>query len=250
MDVSALVTRLDAVVGIANAITAAPGGFEVPVDTGAELFGLLDSLVSNRVYPVTMKDRRGTPSIVYTLVGVDSREIDGFKITQTDRYVLELRAASYATLRTLINDTITTLRTSAYSIQPVDMLTAFDEDTKEFNAEIEIEFTYPVTSGGGPSGAFSSELPLVIVYPISRSARESDGDNYVTQRVDNLYAVVAMTTGDMNALLNLIRGSLLGFQQTANHQAMEYVSGANLGGVGGLKLWREVYTDWIAIQEQ
>lgn len=250
MDVTAIVNRLDAVVGIANAIAAAPGGFEVPVDSGAELFGLLDSLVSDRVYPVTMKDRAAVPSIVYTLVGVDSREVDGYKITQTDRYVLELRAGSYAALRTLINSTITTLRTSSYSIQPTDMLTAYEEDTKVFNAEIEIEFTYPVTSTGGPSGVFSSALPLVIVYPIGRTARESDGDNYVTQRIDNEYAVVVMTTGAMHTVLDLVRDSLLGFQQSPVHQAMEYVSGSNLGGVGALKVWREVYTDWLAIREQ
>ena len=250
MDVSAIVTRLAGAAGITSAIAATPGGFDVPVDSSTELFSLLDGLVANKVFPVTMKDRRSTPSIVYTLVGIDSREIDGFRLTQTDRFVLELRAPSYDQLRTLINSCITTLRTSAYSVEPVDMLFAFDDETKDFNAEIEIEFTYPVSSSGGPFGNLAASVPLAIVYPIGRSARESDGDNYVTQRVDNQYAVIVMTTGAMHTALDAVRTSLLGFQQTSLHQAMEYVSGSNLGGVGTLKLWREVYTDWLVIQEQ
>lgn len=248
MDVTDIKNRVATATGLAAAVVAAPGGFDVQIDASAELFGLLDSLVSNHVYPLTMKERKATPSIVYTLVGVDHLQVDGYKVTQTDRYVLELRTGSYSDLLSLVPNCITALRTSGYSIEPIDMVFAYEEDQKIFHAELEIEVSYPLV-GGGPSDANVDQLPMAIVYPIGRSADASDVDNYTSQRLTNQYAVVVLATSGLSTVLDAIRGKLLGWQRAATSDAMEYVTGSSLGGVGALQLWREVYQDWEIIED-
>ena len=70
------------------------------------------------------------------------------------------------------------------------------------------------------------------------------------QQVVNQYAIVVATIdNDMPALLDEIQGVLLGYQQGAAFHDLEYVSGANLGGVGTMQLWREIYSDYEYMRE-
>lgn len=252
MDMSAIKTQLETVSSLIQVIEAAPGGFDVPVDSGAELYTLLSGLVSNRVYPVTNEGRLTLPQIVYTLSGSESIELEGYRITQTDTFVLTVRTATHDAMVGLINSIVTAVRGSSYAIDLVDYEQSHEPEFAEgaYRTDIEIDFSYLVDATGGPSSAFSSELPMAIIYPVGRSADASIADNLIMQEVINQYAVVIATNaGDMSTLLDDVRAAMLGFQQSASFHDMEYVSGANLGGVGTMSLWREIYQDYTHIRE-
>lgn len=253
MDTTAIRARVATMPSIVQVLEASPGGFDVPVDSGAELYSLLGSLVSNKVFPLTAGDDESMPQIVYTLVGTDSLELEGYRLTQTDRYVLTLRAATHDALITLVNSIVTAVRSSSYAIDLVDWDMQWEPKfTTEgaARADIEIEFTYMLDGAGGPADPLSTELPLAVVYPVGRFSNESEADNLILQRRTNQYAIVIATAdNDMPALLDELQGVLLGYQQAADHHDMEYVSGANLGGVGSMQLWREIYEDYNFIRE-
>lgn len=252
MDLTALKNRVATAASIVQVIEAKPGGFDVPVDSGAELYTLLSSLVSNRVRPVTVGDDLTMPHIVYTLIGTDSIELEGYRITQTDRFVLTLRTTTYDAMVTLINNVVTAIRSSSYAIDLVDYEQSHEPEFSSgaYRSDIEIDFTYLIDASGGPSSAFNSELPLAVVYPVGRSAEDSIADNLIRQQVVNQYAIVIATNGgDMPSLLDEVQGVLLGWQQGSEFHDMEYVQGANLGGVGTMEMWREIYSDYHIMRE-
>ena len=252
MDLSAFKTQLETAGSLVQVIEASPGGFDVPVDSGAELYTLLSGLVGNRVYPVTAEDNTTLSHIIYTLIGTDSLEFEGFRIAQTDRFVLTLRTADYSGMVSLVNSIVTAIRSSSYAIDLVDYEQTHEPEFTAggaYRTDIEIEFTYLIDAAGGPSSAFSSELPLALIYPVGRSADESEADNLIFQRVNNQYAIVVAATSGMPALLDEIKGVMLGWQPSTEYHDMEYVSGANLGGVGTMQLWREIYMNWHMFEE-
>ena len=253
MDVSNIVTQVDTAPSLVQVLAAVPGGFDVPVNGGDELYTLLASLVSNRVFPLTVRDDEALPHIIYTQIGTDSLELEGYRLTQTDRYVLTMRTDTHAALKTLITSIVTTIRTSSYAIDLIDMELQHEaEYTTDgaFRADLEIDFTYLVDAAGGPSSALSTELPLALVYPVGRVADESIADNLIMQQVVNEYAIVIATIdNDMPTLLDEVQGVLLGYQQGAGFHDIEYVSGSNLGGVGTMQLWREIYSDYEYMRE-
>ena len=192
--------------------------------------------------------------MTYRVLGADPLELDGYRIAQTDRFHLCLRSSTFAEMRLLINNLVTTIRSSNYSMDMVDYEQSYDPTFGTDGAyvtDIELDFTYLIDAAGGPSGTFASELPLAVVYPIGRAAdSDSIADNLIMQQTMNQYAVVIATNGgNLPALLDEVQGVLLGFQQAASYHDMEYVSGANIGGAGTMELWREVYQDWHIMRE-
>lgn len=241
MDVTALVARLQTVVELAQVITAQPGGYQAPVDISTELYARLVSAVAN-VYAVTQKDQRTFPSVVYQLVSSQVGEIDGYRVTQTDRYVLSLRTATYDDLITELGEIIAALNGASFEIEVNDLFFDWDNDQEVYRASIDIDVTY--------LSAAAQSMPAAFVYPLDRSAEESAVDNSVFQHVINSYAIVVVTgAGDMPTLLNAIRDKLLGWQQTSAHDDFQYVGGSNLEGVAGLEVWREIYRDGEYFQE-
>jgi len=250
-DITAIAAQLNAEKTlISQVLTLTPGGFDLPALTAIELGGLLDDIYGAQTYMVRLPENATHPSAVYTLTGVDSFEFDGFRITQTDIYRITARASTYATLDANIRSIITTLRSSAYSAEPFDMATRYDDEQRVFVADIDVEFTYINDGGGGPAGNNAAELPVALVYPIGRSAQDSQADNLIKQIVTDNYGII-LVTADSNvpALMAEVSAALLGFSQGGAYFDMQYQNGSNLGGVADMELWREVYADQHAITE-
>jgi len=242
MNVNAIVTRLDTQVSaLAQVISATPGGSQTPVDTSTSLVTLLKSLVSSRMHPVTIRDYNTHPSIVYQLVSSTSGRIDGYQVTQTDTFVLFIRHTSYDSLITLVNSVVAAIDASTSSIEVTDILFDYDSDQQAYRCNMEVEYTVLMSS--------AQTLPSAYVYTISRSASESVYDNYVKQLVTNTYGIIVVNNTEsspvvtMDSLLSSIMSALLGWQQGAAFHEFQYSSGSSVEGVGGLEIWREIYTD-------
>ena len=242
MDVSAIVTRLSTGTSLAQVSAADPAGSPVNYDTSAALYSLLGSLVSNRMVPLTQKEDPLHPSITYQMVGSRQGAYDGFAITQTDTYILSIRADTYDALFDLVSSVKTTIAASSLAIEVTDLGFDYEEDPQVFVCMAEVEFTYLC--------AASQNLPAAFVYSLGRDASPSIVDNFTRQRVDDSYGILILTvTGNVSTLAGEIRSRILGWQQSAAHFEMEYRNGTQVAGIGGLRLWRETYQDGILISE-
>ncbi len=242
MDVSAIVTRLQTVGSLGQVVTADPAGSPVNYDSSTALYGLLNSLVSQRMYPLTQREDPAQPSIVYQLIGSAQGNYDGFAITQTDTFVLTVKAAGYDALFDLVGSIKTTMAASALAIETTDLMFDYEDEAQLFSCAMQVELTYMCSA--------SQTLPAVYVYSLGRSAQSSAFDNITKQRVNDDYGILICTiNNDVPTLAADIRAKLLGWQQTAFHFEMEYASGSQVAGVGGLRLWRETYTDSVFITE-
>lgn len=242
MDVAGIVTRLQTVGSLGQVVTADPAGSPVNYDSSTALYGLLNSLVSQRMYPITQREDPVQPSIVYQLVGSAQGNYDGFAITQTDTFVLTVKATGYDALFDIVANIKNTMSASALAIETTDLMFDYEEEAQLFNCAMQVELTYMCSA--------SQALPAVYVYSLGRSAQSSAFDNITKQRVSDDYGILICTiNNDVPALAADIRAKLLGWQQTAYHFEMEYASGSQVAGVGGLRLWRETYTDSVFITE-
>lgn len=246
MDVSAIVSRLQAKSPtlFAQISTASSGGTYTPIASQASLYTLLGSLVSNRMYPLNAPETVTSPHIVYQLVSTTQAIFEGFDVTQTDTYVLNLRGGNYETgtgnILTIRDSIISAL--SGENIKVTDEMHDFDKTEKLYRINMELAVTYLAAS--------SQSLPAAFVYPVSRAGTPSAFDNYTRQRIDAEYAILIVTDdNNIPALQNQIQASLLGWQQSVNHHEMEYSNGVSVEGVGGLSMWREIYRDAYYMQQ-
>lgn len=236
MDVAPIVTRLQTVGSLAQVVAADPAGSPVTFDTCAALVTLLGSLVAGEMYPLTQREEPVHPSIVYHLVGSAAGEIDGFAVTQTDTHVLSVRAEGYDELFDLVGSIKAALAGSAAAIAVTDLVFDYDDEAELFRCDVEVSYTYLC--------AASQALPAAYVFSLGRSAQPSAFDTLTKQRIADEYGILILTTaGNVPSLAADIRASLLGWQQSAEHFEMEYASGTSIAGVGGMRLWREIYTD-------
>jgi hypothetical protein len=235
MDVSAIVARLSAECpSIAQVITATTGGTLSPVASQATLYTLLSGLVGNRMYPLQLPESVTHPSIVYQMVSSTPGVFEGYDVTHTDIFILNVRGADYDALLTLVGSIVSAL--AGETIEITDMLHDFDQSENLYRINLEISYSY-ITSA-------SQALPAVFVYPVSRSGADSAFDNYTKQLISEDFAFLVVTDGgDIPALLDEIQAALLGWQQSAYHHEMEYGNGSAIEGVGGLEVWREIYRD-------
>lgn len=235
MDVSTLVTRIDTqCASFQQVLTATAGGTVAPYATAASLYTLLASSVSNRMYPVQLPEKPTHPSIVYSMVSSTPGVFDGFTVSRSDVFVLNLRGTDYDALITLVG-TITTALASA-NVDITDRVDEFDQEEGLYRIHLELTYTYIAAS--------AQTLPAAYVYPIGRVGDENIFDNYTKQRIRAEYGVLIVTaSGNIPALQAELQAALVGWQQSSSHHEMEYSSGASVEGVGSLKMWREVYRD-------
>ena len=235
MDVSAIVTRLTAECPTFEQIlTPSTGGTQTPISTQANLYTLLASLVSNRMYPVELPEEPTHPSIVYQMVSSAPGVFEGFHVTHTDIFIINVRGEDYDVLIALVNSIISAL--SGENIEITDILHDYDQSENLYRINLELTYSY-ITSA-------SQLMPVAYVYPLSRAGNTSVYDNYTKQLVTADYAVLIVTDdGNVPALQNEIQAALVGWQQSADYHEMEYGNGASIEGVGGLEMWREAYRD-------
>jgi len=235
MDVSGIVARLDAECpSIVQFIAANSGGTQAPVSTQASLCTLLEATVSNRMYPLQLPEKAAHPSIVYQMVSSSPGVFEGYQVTHTDTFILNVRGPDYDALLVLVATIIAAL--DGESIEINDILHDYDQQESLYRINLDVAYTY-ITSA-------SQALPAAYVYPLSRSGNPSVYDNFTKQLVSEDFAILVITgDGDMPALLGEIQAALVGWQQSPEHHEMEYGNGSSIEGVGGLELWRETYGD-------
>lgn len=246
MDVSGIVTRLTAQCpSFGQIVSASPGGTQTPISTQANLYTLLQSLVSGRMYPLQLPEVPTHPSIVYQMVSSTPGSFEGYDITHTDIFIINVRGTDYDALLTLTASIVAAL--AGENVEITDVLHDYDQTENLYRVNLELTYSYVSSTG--------QDLPAAFVYPISRAGNESVYDNLVKQLVTEDYAILVInnTAGSpsytMTALLNEIQTALLGWQQTANHHEMEYGSGTSIEAVGGLEVWRESYRDAFYMTE-
>lgn len=240
MDITRVKAQLETVGLLQQVLIAAPSGYVAPVNSSADIVSTLEPVVGvGGVYPLTLGDDAKLPNLVYQLAQSNSGEIDGYVVTQTDVYLLRLRCATYDDLVARFAATVAALPNATYEMSITDVVWDYDEKTTAFRANLELTVSYLAADGGA-----SHVLPAAVVYALDRSAGETTSDNKITQRIDNEYSIVLLTKdGNITPLMDAVMDALLGFQQTSEHDEMQYVTGSNLEGVAGLVVWREIYRD-------
>lgn len=235
MDVSAIVSRLQAEAPtLGQVIQPAPGGTYTPISTQANLYTLLSPVVSERMYPIQLPENPTHPSIVYQLVSSSPAVFEGFDVTQTDLYVLNLRGEDYDALMTLYGSIVAAI--AGENVEITDVLHDYDQTENLFRVNVELTYTY--------LAAAAQDMPAAFVYPIARTGDESAYDNFTKQEVEAEYAILIVTSdNNIPALQDEIQAALLGWQQSPDHQEIEYGTGSSIEGVGGLSMWRESYRD-------
>lgn len=241
MDVSAIVSRLTAQApSFGQVLAPSTGGTQTPISTQANLYTLLQSQVGGRMYPVQLPEIPTHPSIVYQMVTSAPGVFEGYDITHTDVFVLNIRGTVYNDLLTLVASIVTAL--AGQNIEITDTLHDYDQGENLYRINLELSYSY-IT-------ATSQTMPVAYVYPLAREGSESTYDNYIKQYVSEDFAILIVTAdGDIPTLQDEVQAALLGWQQTAAHHEMQYGNGASIEGVGGLEVWRETYRDAFYMSE-
>ena len=235
VDVSDIVARIDSECpSIAQVIKAQTGGSQQPIASQASLYSLLNARVGGRMYPVQAPELVTHPSAVYQLVASAPGVFEGFDVSYTDLFVLQVRGPDYDALITIVNNMISDL--SGETIEVTDMSHDYDQEENLYRIGVEISYSYLT--------AAAQTKPAAYVYPVTRTGEASVYDNYTKQLINGEYAILVITdNGDIPDLLNEIQAALLGWQRGVEYHEMEYSSGASIEGVGGMEMWRETYRD-------
>jgi hypothetical protein len=220
---------------LAQVLAPSTGGTVTPISTQENLYTLLSGVASGGMWALQLPENPTHPSLVYQMVGSIPGIFEGYHITQTDTFVLNLRGESYSVLRGLVDDIITAL--AGQNIEITDMIHDFDQAEELYRVNLELEYTY--------LSAAAQTMPVAFVYPLSRAAvGPSAYDNFTKQAIEEDFAILLVTdAGDIPALQDEVQAALLGWQQSSAHHEVEYSSGSAIEGAGGLELWRETYRD-------
>jgi hypothetical protein len=172
--------------------------------------------------------------MVYQMVSSTPGTFEGYDVTHTDIFIINIRDDNYDDLIALSATVIAAL--AAENIEVTDVLHDYDQTENLYRINLELSYSY-ITSA-------SQALPAAFVYPVARTGTESSYDNYTKQLVNADYAVLIITDdGNIPALLDEVQAALLGWQQSAAHHEMQYNNGSAIEGVGGMEVWRESYVD-------
>ena len=241
MDISAIISRLQAQCPtLAQVIEAKTGGTQALIGSQASIYSLISATVAGNMYPLQLPEQPTHPSIVYQMVSSTPGVFEGYDVTHTDLFILNVRHADYDALLVLVQAIITAL--SSANVEITDSLHDYDQSENVYRVNLEVSYSYLT--------AASQSMPAAFVYPLTMGGDSSAFDNYTKQRVDADYAILIVTDdGNVVALHNEIMAALLGWQQGADHHEMEYSNGSAIEGVGGLEVWRDVYRDAYYIEQ-
>lgn len=241
MNLQPIIDRILAQTSITSVQAAQSGGVSAPVDTAAALVALLGGLVSDRMYPLSLPEETDRDNIVYQLVSSVPGEVDGYRVTHTDTFVLYLRSATYAGVKALADSVLSALDGASANIQTTDLLADYDSNRRSYRVNIELEYS--------AIAAASQTLPSAWVYELAETSGPSTADNCVNQRMEREYAVVvaASSQADHESLQTELFTALLGWT-SGTGEMTEHGASVPIEGGGGLMLWRHTFRDatWIS----
>lgn len=100
-----------------------------------------------------------------------------------------------------------------------------------------------------PVEDYSSEMPVILVYPQGYSASPSGFDNMVIQDVaEDVVCMLGCAVGDYETLLAELRAAVMGWV-LGDYDAMELAGAEIIGINGGYIWWKETYVARIRIRQ-
>lgn len=243
MDLSSYVTQISTGVPALSVVAVAtPGITALDIDTPAGLYTVLSPLVGGRVYPLHVDQDTDWPHITYALVESQALTIDGYHLATADRFVVQIRALTAASLASTLAATKAAIEAAGGALEITDELWDFDEDIGRYRANLEVVYTVPATA--------SAALPAALLYPISVNADPTQTDNCIIQREHQRFAVVIMTAdSNVTTLRTAIKTALIGYKIGSTYWPVQYIAGRPLESGGGLEIWTETYGDSFYVQE-
>lgn len=223
-------------------ITADPGVLAVTYNGIPDLIAATTAAVSGRVYNLEMPQDPTYPNLVFQLAGRQPQLVDGVHVSQSDTFVLYVRAETPDELATVRDAVAAGLNAAALAFEIQDELWDYDDKQLVYRANLEISLSLVAST--------SQTLPAAVVHTLGTDSDRAQYSNRIKQRSAGRFAVTILTDGgNLDALIDAVQDALLGFQVDANHEPVEHVRGRPLDGGGGLSIWQEVYNDATYIAE-
>jgi hypothetical protein len=216
------------------------------VDTSALLTTVLSPVMDNRVYAYRLPDKPVYPALTFEQQGMDYAEMDGYPITRTDSYLLSIQANVLSDIITKANAVEETLIEYAATgvaggMQIVDKATRYQYDLKRFETGIELNVVHLALA--------SQQIPVVYLYPLQQKAEENRSQRSIVQKVSTQFAAILVMSMPETGLsgidtnLSAVRSQIIGKKSTlATGALVELVSGQEVGKIGSLVCWRDVYS--------
>lgn len=210
-------------------VAAAPLHTAIPaLSTNDEIVTLFDSIFEGRVYALSMRTDKAYPSLVHTLVGTERYEVGPYVLTQTERYVLEIRAKSLGDLVAVVDQVNSAIINSAYGIKSNDMALQWDDKQELWGCFIEAAFSLP-SSG--------NQVPAVLVAPLGKTWATSKFDGCSPQKGTEQHLLAIMTGGDdTQSLEESAIAAVLGKQGPGYFRPIRLVASEPIGHPGGLTI--------------
>jgi hypothetical protein len=239
MSVSSLISEITThVPALGTVIEGCASTSEPSVDMDAELVSVLDSSLSNAVYPLTLGEDPPRPNAVYSVFSGQPLPIDGRQLAYSNQYRVEIRDDSFANLTTIVSSIEDDLRSSSHAMQVIDRESGYDFEHDSYRYDLMIGFTTPATCGTMVT------LPCCYVYEAEQSTETFETSRCYRQLVSTYYGVVILTNStDLITLRDSVYDAIFGFEQDENHEAIRLIEGGPLDNDGGLNIWRSIYMD-------
>ncbi|MBB3142194.1 phage tail terminator protein [Halomonas organivorans] len=206
-------------------------------DTVPGLVTLVDPVVGGNLWPVHLPNDAPDTTGVYSLAGQGDIEVDGYRLSRVDTYVLSLRSPTFDPLRTMSDDLIARVAAHAglESWEITDAATDYEFDPRQYRAHFELQATSLATA--------APALPAAFVHPVQADAEPNAiGTFEVRQTVHEHIAVTLVAEqGDLDAQRQAVADALLGLETDDAVSPLEYAGGQRVAVSGRLVFWRELY---------
>lgn len=206
-------------------------------DTVPGLVALVDPVVSGNLWPVHLSNDAPATNGVYNLAGQGDIEVDGYRLSRVDTYVLSLRSPTFDPLRTMTDDLIARVaaHTGMESWEITDAATDYEFDPRQYRAHFELQATSLATA--------TPALPAAFVHPLASEAganRLATMD--VRQTITEAVAVVLVAEqADLEGHRAEVTAALLGLEDVGSVSPLVYAGGERIAVSGRLVFWRERY---------
>ncbi|MBW5802045.1 phage tail terminator protein [Halomonas elongata] len=206
-------------------------------DTVPGLVTLVDPVVGGKLWPVHLPNDAPDTTGVYNLAGQGDIEVDGYRLSRVDTYVLSLRSPEFDPLRTMSDDLIARVAAHAglESWEITDAATDYEFDPRQYRAHFELQATSLATA--------APALPAAFVHPLASDAGANRlATMEVRQTITEEVAVVLVAgQADLEGQRAAVTAALLGLEETDSVSPLVYAGGERIAVSGRLVFWRERY---------
>jgi len=101
-----------------------------------------------------------------------------------------------------------------------------------------------------PLEELDKETPAIFIYPGPEKAQESDLDALISQQVEGALVVYLVAQhSQLDAMRELVRKTLLGWQQDPTFNGLQFLSGEREGANAKYIWWKDIFSDQFHIRE-